>query len=57
MLQLEGISIPEGTTDLNPGFLIEIIERNEEIDNTINDKDKILDLAKEYKEILDTMSK
>lgn len=57
MLQLKGISIPEGTTSLNPEFLIEIMERNEEIENAIEDKDKILKLAKESKELLDTMSK
>lgn len=57
MLQLKGISIPEGTTNLNPEFLMEIMERNEEIENAIEDKDKILKLTKESKELLDTMSK
>lgn len=57
MLQLKGISIPEGTTSLNPEFLIEIMERNEEVENAIEDKDKILKLAKESKDLLDTMSK
>jgi len=57
MLQLKGISIPEGTTSLNPEFLIEIMERNEEIENAIKDNDKVLKLAKESKELLNTMSK
>ncbi|XP_012540746.1 iron-sulfur cluster co-chaperone protein HscB [Monomorium pharaonis] len=57
MLQLKGISIPEGTTSLNPDFLMEIMERNEEIENAIEDKDKVLKLAKESKELLDTLSK
>lgn len=57
MLQLKGISIPEGTTSLNPEFFIKIMERNEEIENATEDKDKILKLAKESKELLDTMSK
>jgi len=57
MLQLKGISIPEGTTSLNPEFLMEIMERNEEIENAIKDKDEILKLAKESKELIDIMSK
>ncbi|XP_011641470.1 iron-sulfur cluster co-chaperone protein HscB, mitochondrial isoform X2 [Pogonomyrmex barbatus] len=57
MLQLKGISIPEGTTNLNPEFLMEIMERNEEIENAIEDKDKILKFAKESKELLDKLSK
>ncbi|XP_070516752.1 iron-sulfur cluster co-chaperone protein HscB isoform X2 [Cardiocondyla obscurior] len=57
MLQLKGISIPEGTTSLNPEFLMEIMERNEEIENAIKDKEKLLKLAKESKKVLDTMSK
>lgn len=57
MLQLKGISIPEGTTSLNPEFLMEIMERNEKIENAIEDRDKILKLAKDSKELLETMSK
>ncbi|KYN01877.1 PREDICTED: iron-sulfur cluster co-chaperone protein HscB, mitochondrial [Cyphomyrmex costatus] len=57
LLQLKGISIPEGTTSLNPEFLIEIMERNEEIENAIENKDKVLKLTKESKELLNKMSK
>jgi len=57
MLQLKGISIPEGTTNLNPDFLMEIMERNEEIENAMDDKDKILKLTKRSKELLDISSK
>ncbi|XP_029680160.1 iron-sulfur cluster co-chaperone protein HscB [Formica exsecta] len=57
MLQLKGISIPEATTNLNPEFLMEIMERNEEIENAMEDKDKIIKLAKESKKMLDTLSK
>lgn len=57
MLQLKGISIPEGTTNLNPEFLMEIMERNEEIDSAMSNRDTILKLAKESKELLDTLSK
>lgn len=57
MLQLKGISIPEGTTSLNAEFLMEIMERNEKIENAMEDKNKILKLAKESKELLNTLSK
>lgn len=57
MLQLEGISISEETTNLNPEFLMEIMERNEEIENAMENKDKVFKLAKESKEMLDTLSK
>ncbi|EFN89606.1 iron-sulfur cluster co-chaperone protein HscB, mitochondrial [Harpegnathos saltator] len=57
MLQLKGVSIPEETTSLNPEFLMEIMERNEEIESAIEDKNKILELAKKSKEELDTLSR
>lgn len=57
MLQLKGVSIPEDTTNLNPEFLMEIMERNEEIENARENKDKILELAKNSKEELDTLSR
>lgn len=57
MLQLKGISIPEETTNLNPEFLMEIMERNEEIENAMGDKDKIFQLVKKSNEVLDTLSK
>lgn len=57
MLQLKGISIPEETTTLNPEFLMEIMERNEEIENAIENRDKLLKLTKESKEMLDKLSK
>ncbi|XP_020294420.1 iron-sulfur cluster co-chaperone protein HscB, mitochondrial [Pseudomyrmex gracilis] len=57
MLKLKGVSISEETTSLNPEFLMEIMERNEEIENAIKNRDKVLELVKESKEILDTLSK
>ncbi|XP_032662768.1 iron-sulfur cluster co-chaperone protein HscB isoform X2 [Odontomachus brunneus] len=57
MLQLKGVSIPEETTSLNPEFLMEIMERNEEIESAAGDKDKILKLAMKSKEELDTLSR
>lgn len=57
MLQLKGILIPEGTTNLNPEFLMEIMERNEEIEEAISDEKKAIQLMKENKKILQELSK
>lgn len=57
MLQLKGVSVPEGTTNLNPEFLMEIMEHNEEIENAAKDKDKVVELTKKSKEELDTLSR
>ncbi|XP_014474678.1 PREDICTED: iron-sulfur cluster co-chaperone protein HscB, mitochondrial [Dinoponera quadriceps] len=57
MLQLKGISIPEDTINLDLEFLMEIMERNEEIESVIEDKDKVLELAKKSKEELDILSR
>lgn len=57
MLQLKGISIPEGTTSINPEFLMEIMERNEEVESALNDKEKVIRLMKENKVILYKLSK
>ncbi|KAG7201742.1 hypothetical protein KM043_004464 [Ampulex compressa] len=57
LLELNNISVPEGTTNLNPEFLMEIMERNEEVENAKDDKDKIVRLLHENKEMLDTLTK
>lgn len=57
MLQLKGISIPEGTTSINPEFLMEIMERNEEVESALNDKEKVIRLMEENKVILHKLSK
>lgn len=57
ILQLKGISIPEGTTNLNPEFLMEIMERNEEVESASNDKEKTIHLMEENKQILQELSK
>ncbi|XP_014608351.1 PREDICTED: iron-sulfur cluster co-chaperone protein HscB, mitochondrial isoform X1 [Polistes canadensis] len=57
MLQLKGISIPEETTSINPEFLMEIMERNEEIESALNDKEKVVRLMQENKIILHKLSK
>ncbi|XP_008560840.1 iron-sulfur cluster co-chaperone protein HscB [Microplitis demolitor] len=57
LLKLNNLSTPEGTTDLDPVFLMEIMERNEAIEEAGADKDKIDKLSKENHEILTTLSK
>ncbi|XP_046833290.1 iron-sulfur cluster co-chaperone protein HscB [Vespa crabro] len=57
MLQLKGITIPEGTTSMNPEFLMEIMERNEEIESASNDKEKVIRLMEENKIILQKLSR
>ncbi|KAK2579586.1 hypothetical protein KPH14_010881 [Odynerus spinipes] len=57
MLQLKGISIPEGSTSLHPEFLMEIMEINEEVESAMNDKKKAIKLMEENKKILQELSK
>lgn len=57
MLELDNVQIPEGTTNLNPEFLMEIMEKNEEIEAASKDKEKVIQLMQENKEVLDTLSK
>lgn len=57
MLELDNIQIPEGTTNLNPEFLMDIMEKNEEIEAASRNKEKVIQLMQENKEVLDTLSK
>ncbi|KAI4498701.1 hypothetical protein M0802_006168 [Mischocyttarus mexicanus] len=57
ILQLKGISIPEGTTSVNPEFLMEIMEKNEEVESALNDKEKVVRLMEENKTMLHKLSK
>ncbi|XP_031832567.1 iron-sulfur cluster co-chaperone protein HscB-like protein, mitochondrial [Nomia melanderi] len=56
MLELNNITIPEGTDNMNPEFLMEIMERNEEIEDALNDHTKIKKLAKQNEEILNSLT-
>lgn len=56
MLSLNNVSIPEGTTSLEPEFLMEIMERNERVEEASADKDKIVSLIEENDSILNTLS-
>lgn len=57
MLKLNGVSVPEGTTNLDPKFLMEIMEKNEEIEAAEQDTNNIMKLVDENKEILDALAK
>ncbi|XP_034944701.1 iron-sulfur cluster co-chaperone protein HscB [Chelonus insularis] len=57
LLELNNMSIPEGKTDLDPKFLMEIMEKNEAVEEAANDQTKIVDLAKENRKTLDTLSR
>lgn len=57
MLKLNNVEIPEGTTSLNPGFLMEIMEKNEEVEAASKDADKVLNLVKENRKILEDYSR
>lgn len=56
MLELNNVTISEDTDDKDPEFLMEIMERNEEIENALSDHTKIKKLAKENDQILNSMS-
>lgn len=57
MLELRGMSITETTTSVNPEFLMTIMEKNEEIDNAGQDREKIIKLIEENKKVLNALTK
>ncbi|KZC04154.1 PREDICTED: iron-sulfur cluster co-chaperone protein HscB, mitochondrial [Dufourea novaeangliae] len=56
ILELNNITISEGTDNMDPEFLMEIMEKNEEIEVALNDHTKIQKLTKENKEILNSLT-
>ncbi|XP_078051463.1 iron-sulfur cluster co-chaperone protein HscB-like protein, mitochondrial [Augochlora pura] len=56
MLKLNKIIISEGTDNMDPEFLMEIMERNEKIENALNNHTKIKELTKENEIILNNLS-
>ncbi|CAD6221209.1 GSCOCG00005090001-RA-CDS [Cotesia congregata] len=52
LLELNNLSVPEETVPIEPEFIMEIMERNEVIDDAGTDKDKIIKIMKENREIL-----
>ncbi|XP_011298586.1 iron-sulfur cluster co-chaperone protein HscB, mitochondrial isoform X1 [Fopius arisanus] len=57
LLKLKNLTIPEGTTSLDPMFLMEIMERNEEVQDAANNKDKIKKLVVKNHTILEELSR
>lgn len=57
MLKLYNTSISEETTSLNPEFLMTIMEKNEQVESASGDKDKVLNLIKENREVLENLTK
>ncbi|XP_076244931.1 iron-sulfur cluster co-chaperone protein HscB-like protein, mitochondrial [Calliopsis andreniformis] len=56
MLKLNGITISEETDNMNAEFLMEIMEKNEEIDDALNDVAKIKKIMQENETMLNDMS-
>jgi len=57
ILKLHNVSIPEETTSLEPEFLMEIMEINEQIEEASEDKGKTLELLKINRSVLDSLTK
>ncbi|PBC29236.1 Iron-sulfur cluster co-chaperone protein HscB [Apis cerana cerana] len=55
MLELNGITISEGTDNVNAEFLMEIMEKNEEIEDAANNEEKIKKLIQENETILNNL--
>lgn len=55
MLKLNGITISEGTDNMNAEFLMEIMEKNEEIEDAANNEEKIKKLVQENEIILNSL--
>lgn len=55
MLELNGITISEGTDNVNAEFLMEIMEKNEEIEDAANNEEKIKKLIQENETILNSL--
>lgn len=56
LLELNNLSVPEETVSIEPEFIMEIMERNEAIEDAGTDKDKIIKIMKENREILATLT-
>ncbi|KAF7993419.1 hypothetical protein HCN44_010005 [Aphidius gifuensis] len=57
LLKLNNLTISDTTKDLKPEFLMEIMEKSEEVEAASNDKDKIIKLIQEITAVLDELSK
>lgn len=57
MLKLNDITISEETDNVNAEFLIEIMEKNEEIEDVGDDIEKIKKLVQENETMLNNLTK
>ncbi|CAD1476767.1 unnamed protein product, partial [Heterotrigona itama] len=57
ILKLNGITISEETDNINAEFLMEIMEKNEEIEDAANDEEKIKKLVQDNEIILNNLAK
>ncbi|XP_076751679.1 iron-sulfur cluster co-chaperone protein HscB-like protein, mitochondrial [Xylocopa sonorina] len=55
MLELNNITISEETDNVNAEFLMEIMEKNEEVDDAADDEEKIKKLAEENRAVLNDL--
>lgn len=57
ILKLNGITISEETDNVNAEFLMEIMEKNEEIEDAANDEEKIKKLVQDNEIVLNNLAK
>ncbi|XP_076667986.1 iron-sulfur cluster co-chaperone protein HscB-like protein, mitochondrial isoform X2 [Andrena cerasifolii] len=56
MLKLNGVTIPDETDNVNAEFLMEIMEKNEEVEDAMTDTGKIKKLVQENEAVLKNLS-
>lgn len=57
MLKLHNITIPEGTTSVDPEFLMDIMEINEEVESASKDREKAIELIAQNKKVLEELTR
>lgn len=57
LLNLNNITLPEGTTNMNPEFLMDILEKNEEIERASKDESTAIKLIEENRKTLADLTK
>lgn len=56
MLKLYGVTVPDETDSANAEFLMEIMEKNEEVEDAMTDIGKIKKLVQENDAVLKSLS-
>ena len=57
LLELKNVSLPEDTTDMDPEFLMGIMEKNEEVEKASKDTQTAIRLLEENKEAVTNLTK